>query len=82
MRNTGTKSTPALSADLWETGAKSDLARRDNRELRIYTSTIPTPHRIVTLMQDPQYRLAVAWQSVAYNQPPHQASIWTKRRRC
>jgi hypothetical protein len=22
-------------------------------------------------MHDPQYRLAVAWQNVAYNQPPH-----------
>jgi rhamnogalacturonan endolyase len=22
-------------------------------------------------MQDPQYRLAVAWQNVGYNQPPH-----------
>ena len=22
-------------------------------------------------MQDPQYRLAIAWQNVAYNQPPH-----------
>ena len=44
---------------------------RYNRELRIYTSTIPTTHRLVTLMQDPQYRLSVAWQNVAYNQPPH-----------
>jgi rhamnogalacturonan endolyase len=32
---------------------------------------MPTPHRIVTLMHDPQYRLAVAWQNTAYNQPPH-----------
>jgi rhamnogalacturonan endolyase len=23
------------------------------------------------LMHDPQYRLAIAWQNVAYNQPPH-----------
>jgi rhamnogalacturonan endolyase len=22
-------------------------------------------------MQDPQYRLSIAWQNVAYNQPPH-----------
>jgi hypothetical protein len=26
---------------------------------------------MVTLMRDPQYRLAIAWQNVAYNQPPH-----------
>jgi rhamnogalacturonan endolyase len=22
-------------------------------------------------MQDPQYRLSIVWQNVAYNQPPH-----------
>ena len=43
----------------------------DNKELRIYTTTIPTDHRIYTLMHDPQYRLAIAWQNVGYNQPPH-----------
>jgi rhamnogalacturonan endolyase len=70
--NNGTKATPALSADIWGDWREEVIWRtRDNRELRIYTSTIPTPHRIVTLMQDPQYRLAVSWQNVAYNQPPH-----------
>ena len=43
----------------------------DPRELRIYTSTIPTTHRFTTLMHDPVYRLGIAWQNVAYNQPPH-----------
>jgi len=70
--NNGTKSTPALSADIWGDWREEVIWRtRDNRELRIYTSTIPTKHRIVTLMHDPQYRLAIAWQNVAYNQPPH-----------
>jgi rhamnogalacturonan endolyase len=70
--NNGTKATPALSADLWGDWREEVIWRtRDNRELRIYTSTIPTPHRMVTLMQDAQYRLAIAWQNVAYNQPPH-----------
>jgi rhamnogalacturonan endolyase len=32
---------------------------------------IPTTNRFVTLMHDPQYRLAIAWQDVGYNQPPH-----------
>jgi rhamnogalacturonan endolyase len=68
----GTKATPALSADLWGDWREEVIWRtRDNNELRIYTTTIPTPHRMVTLMQDPQYRLAIAWQNVAYNQPPH-----------
>jgi rhamnogalacturonan endolyase len=43
----------------------------DGRSLRLYTTTIPTEHRIVTLMHDPQYRLSIAWQNVAYNKPPH-----------
>ena len=43
----------------------------DGTELRIYTTPIPTDHRLPTLMHDTQYRLAVAWQNVGYNQPPH-----------
>jgi rhamnogalacturonan endolyase len=72
VSNNGTKATPALSADLWGDWREEIVWRsRDNRELRIYTSTIPTRHRLVTLMHDPQYRMAVAWQNTAYNQPPH-----------
>lgn len=70
--NNGTKATPALSCDLWGDWREEVIWRtRDNRELRIYTSTIPTKHRLFTLMHDPQYRLSIAWQNVAYNQPPH-----------
>jgi len=43
----------------------------DGRTMRLYTTTIPTEHRIYTLMHDPQYRLAIAWQNVVYNKPPH-----------
>jgi rhamnogalacturonan endolyase len=42
----------------------------DNQELRIYTTTIPANRRFTTLLHDPIYRLSVAWQNVAYNQPP------------
>jgi rhamnogalacturonan endolyase len=38
--------------------------------MRLVTTTIPTEHRIYTLMHDPMYRLAVAWQNVVYNKPP------------
>lgn len=68
----GTKATPALCADLFGDWREEVVwATRDKKELRIYTSTIPTKHRIVTLMHDPQYRAAIAWQNTAYNQPPH-----------
>jgi rhamnogalacturonan endolyase len=46
-------------------------ASPDGKGLRIYTTTIPTEHRLYTLMHDPQYRLGVAWQNVVYNKPPH-----------
>jgi rhamnogalacturonan endolyase len=72
ISNNGTKSTPALSADLFGDWREEVIFRTaDNQNLRIYTTTIPTNHRIYTLMHDPQYRLAIASENVAYNQPPH-----------
>jgi rhamnogalacturonan endolyase len=70
--NNGTKSTPALSADLFGDWREEVIFRTaDNQNLRIYTTTIPTQRRIYTLMHDPQYRLGVATENVGYNQPPH-----------
>lgn len=68
----GSKATPVLSADLFgDWREEVILAADDNQSLRIFTTTAPTSYRMVTLMHDPQYRLSVAWQNVAYNQPPH-----------
>ena len=70
--NNGSKSTPALSADIWGDWREELILRtRDNKELRIFTTTIPTEYRMYTLMHDPVYRLGVAWENVGYNQPPH-----------
>jgi rhamnogalacturonan endolyase len=70
--NNGTKSTPAISADLFGDWREEVVFRtNDNQYLRIYTTTIPTKYRLYTLMHDPIYRLGIAWQNVAYNQPPH-----------
>jgi rhamnogalacturonan endolyase len=72
VSNNGTKSTPALSADLLGDWREEVLWRTvDGRALHLYTTTIPTDRRIYTLMHDLQYREAIAWQNVAYNQPPH-----------
>lgn len=63
---------PNLAADLigdWR--EELLLPGPGGKSLRLYTSTIPTEHRLVTLMHDPQYRLSVAWQNVSYNKPPH-----------
>jgi rhamnogalacturonan endolyase len=70
--NNGTKATPVLSGDVLGDWREEVIWRSaDNRELRIYSTTIPTTHRFVTLMHDPEYRLSIAWQNVGYNQPPH-----------
>ncbi len=72
VSNNGSKANPCLSADVLGDWREELIARtRDNKELRIFTTTIPTEHRLPTLMHDPHYRLSVAWQNVAYNQPPH-----------
>ncbi len=68
--NNGTKSNPCLYADILGDWREELIARTsDGQELRIYTTTIPTDRRQYTLMHDPMYRLSVAWQNVAYNQP-------------
>ena len=70
--NNGSKATPALSADIFGDWREEVVWRsNDNKELRIYTTTIPTKYRFYTFMHDPQYRESIAWQNVAYNQPPH-----------
>ncbi|MEU8424890.1 cellulose binding domain-containing protein [Micromonospora sp. NPDC048835] len=70
--NNGTKSTPALSGDILGDWREEVIWRTtDSRALRIYSTPTPTSVRIYTLMHDPQYRVAVAWQNTAYNQPPH-----------
>ena len=69
-RNNGTKSNPCLSADLLGDWREEVVWRtRDNRELRIYTTTIPARRRLYTFMHDPVYRLSVVWQNAGYNQP-------------
>jgi rhamnogalacturonan endolyase len=72
VQNNGTKSNPCLSADILGDWREELICRtRDNNELRIFSTTIPTEKRFYTFMQNPQYRLSIVWQNVAYNQPPH-----------
>jgi rhamnogalacturonan endolyase len=70
VSNNSSKSNPCLCADILGDWREEVIWRTsDNKELRIYTTTVPTEHRLYTLMHDPQYRLSVAWQNVGYNQP-------------
>lgn len=75
----GTKATPVISADILGDWREEVVFRGiDNSSLLLFTTTIPTDHRIVTLMHDPVYRLGVAWQNVVYNQPPHPGYYFEK----
>ncbi len=70
--NNGTKSTPSLSGDLLGDWREEVIwPTTDNTALRIYATPTPTDRKITTLLQDPMYRVALAWQNTAYNQPPH-----------
>jgi hypothetical protein len=70
--NNGTKATPVLSGDLFGDWREEVIWRTtDGKALRIYSTPTPTDRRITTLMHDPMYREAIAWQNTAYNQPPH-----------
>lgn len=68
-----TKATPNLSADIlgdW----REEVILHDGQtksDLYIFTTTIPTAYKLPCLMQDRQYRVAIARQNSAYNQPPH-----------
>ncbi|MEU1669350.1 rhamnogalacturonan lyase [Streptomyces sparsogenes] len=70
--NNGTKATPSLSGDILGDWREEVIwPTSDNKALRIYSTPYETDRKITTLLQDRQYRVALAWQNTAYNQPPH-----------
>ena len=70
MSNNGSKSTPSLQGDIIGDWREEVILRStDNKSLRIYVSTIPTKFRFHTFLEDPVYRISIATQNVAYNQP-------------
>ncbi len=68
-----TKKTPCLSADILGDWREEVIlwTTADSSKIQIYSTTTSTTNRLFTLMHDPVYRLGVAWQNAAYNQPPH-----------
>jgi hypothetical protein len=69
----GTKATPCLQADIFGDWREEVILwnSTDASSINVYSSTYTTNYRVPTLMHDHVYRLGVAWQNVAYNQPPH-----------
>lgn len=68
-----TKATPCLQADIlgdW----REELIMwngEDPSKINIFATNTETSYRVPTLMHDHVYRMGVAWQNTAYNQPPH-----------
>ncbi|MDE6648319.1 MAG: rhamnogalacturonan lyase [Muribaculaceae bacterium] len=70
VSNNGTKATPCLQADILGDWREEVILRTpDSESLRIYVTDYPTDYRFHTFMEDPAYRVSVANQNVAYNQP-------------
>ncbi|GGO60546.1 hypothetical protein GCM10010910_06240 [Microbacterium nanhaiense] len=70
--NNSTKGNPSLVADVFGDWREELLVRdADSTEIRIYTATDVTDRKLTTLMHDPQYRVEVARQNTAYNQPSY-----------
>ena len=68
-----TKATPCLQADILGDWREELILWNLNNptEVNIYTTSIQTQYAVPTLMHDHVYRMGVAWQNTAYNQPPH-----------
>jgi autotransporter-associated beta strand protein len=72
--NNWTKNNPGAIADIFGDWREELVMRKgDNTAILVYTTGIPTKYRIPTLWHDHQYRNAMVWQSMGYNQPPHKS---------
>jgi len=72
VSNNSTKANPGVTADLLGDWREEIVYRNStSTQLLLFTTTAVTETRLFTLMHDAQYRVAVAHQNSAYNQPPH-----------
>lgn len=68
--NSGTKAVPCVAADLFGDWRDEIIWKTtDEKEIRIYSTAIPTSYKIPTLMHDSYYRASIAMQNNHYNQP-------------
>ena len=68
--NNDSKNNPCFQGDLigdW----REEIVLRRGTDVRIFTSTHSSPYAMPSLWFDHQYRQAMVWQMMAYNQPPH-----------
>ena len=69
----GSKAYPVLAADILGDWREEVILfdKSDSASINIFSTTIPTKLRVPALLHDHTYRMGVAWQNVAYNQPAH-----------
>ena len=68
--NNSSKNNPCFLGDIlgdW----REEIVTRNGDKLIIQISSYPSTHGITTLWADHEYRNAMAWQCMGYNQPPH-----------
>lgn len=68
--NNDSKNNPCFQGDIigdW----REEIVVRRGTGLRVYTTGISTAYSMPSLWFDHQYRQAMVWQMMAYNQPPH-----------
>ena len=69
--NNDSKNNPCFQGDLIGDWREEIVVRNGTNAVSIYTSIIPSENAIPCLWFDHQYRQAMVWQMMAYNQPPH-----------
>ena len=76
----GTKGNLGLIVDLTGDWRDEFIARcsADATKIRLYQTTYVTDYVIPCSLDDLQYREAVAWENVGYNQPPHTSYMISK----
>ena len=70
VMNNGSKNNPCFLGDIIGDWREEIIVRRGT-DIRVYTSNVSTRYSPPTLWNDHQYRQAMVWQMMAYNQPPH-----------
>ncbi|MBQ7472700.1 MAG: autotransporter-associated beta strand repeat-containing protein [Prevotella sp.] len=72
--NNDSKNNPGALADIFGDWREEIVVRANGSSaIRIYMTPHPTEYGLYTLWHDHQYRNAMVWQSVGYNQPPHKS---------
>ncbi|MBM6992843.1 MAG: carbohydrate-binding protein [Prevotella sp.] len=69
--NNSSKNNPCALGDILGDWREEFIIRNGASQLLLYTTNVHTDYDIYTLWDDHEYRNAMAWQCIGYNQPPH-----------